>query len=205
METTDLTIGPAADSFQGLQITSENQVPTKSESKDLNVTTTKEFSIDNNRNPSADPSANSISNHTTNGSPASAAGGGITEPTTNGHSVAGAIDNGAQQPNPESSANGEAKTTNVPDIQINGVPEAEYVNKDIVGPEDEEDGGIPVPPESGNVNVGQKKRKSKKKPKSKRGLVTLPCCRYCITTLIVEARMHQPGSRNSMLTLRSHL
>ena len=193
METTDLTIGAAADSFQGLQITSENQVPTKTESKDLNVTTTKEFSIDTNRNPSADATANSISNHTTNGSPVSAAGGGITEPTTNGHSVAGAIDND------------EAKTASVPDIQINGVPEAEYVNKDIMGPEDEEDGGIPVPPESGNVNVGQKKRKSKKKPKSKRGLVTLPCCRYCITTLIVEARMHQPGSRNSMLTLRSHL
>ena len=145
METTDLTVGAAADRVQGLQISDETNVPEKTESvasKDLNATTTKMLEI-----------------------------------------------------------HGEANTKDVPDIQINGELETEHVNKDILGPEDEEEGETHILQNSCNTNVGQTK-KNKKKSKSKRGLVTAPSRCYRIITLIVEPRMHPLDSRNSMLTLR---
>ena len=190
METTELTVGAAADRVQGLQITTENNVPEKTESvasKDFNAATTKVDDIHANRNPSTGPSANSVSNHTThtNRSHAITAGNDMTEPTTNDHVVSGFIDNDAQQAKPQNFVHGEASTSDVPDIQINGEPEAEYVNKDIMGPEDEEDGETPILQDCGTTNVGQKK-KTKKKPKSKRGLVTAPCCCYRIIALIIE-------------------
>lgn len=107
----------------------------------------------------------------------------------------------AQQANPQSLVHGEANTNDVPDIQINGEPEAEHVNKDIMGPEDEEDRETRILQNSGNTTVGQTK-KHKKKSKSKRGLVPAPRCCYRIITLIIEPRMHPLDSRNSMLTPR---
>ena len=202
METTDSTTGAAVDRVH--QLANENQVPVIIEtfaSKDFKATTAKDLDIDSNGNPSADSGANSISNHTTNELHASTARNGIAESTTNDHSVAGSIDNDAQQANPQSFVPSEEKTTDTPDIQIDGEAETEHVNKDIMGPEDEEDGELPALQISGNTNFAQKK-KSKKKPKSKRGLVIAPRCRYRITTLIVEPRMHPLDSRNFMLTLR---
>ena len=202
MESTDSTIGAAADRVQGLQISDENHLPAKAESvatKDLNLTTTQAHVIDTYRNPSADPGANSAIIPATNGSDAMTAGNSIMEPTTNDYLVPGSIDNKAQQANPQNLVHGEAKTNDIPDIQINGEPEAEHVNTEIMGPEDEEDGETPVLQNSGNTNVGQK-RKTKKKSKSKRGLVTAPRCWYGMITLTVEPRMHPLDSRNSMLT-----
>ena len=178
METTELTVGAAADRIQDLQITNGKNVPETAESvasKDLNATTPKVDDIDANRNPSADPGTNSVSNHTTytNGSHAITTGNDMTEPTTNDHVVPGFIDNDAQQAKPQSFVHGEASTSDAPDIKINGEPEAEHVNKDIMGPEDEEDGETRISQNCGNTNVGQKK-KTKKKSKSKRGLVSAP-------------------------------
>ena len=208
MDSTDLTMGAAADRVRGLQITSENQVPVIVESvasKDLSVPITKELDIVTNGSPLTNSDANSISNRTTNGSHAINTGNGITEHTTNDHLASGSIENDAQQENPQTFVHDEAKANDIPDIQINGETEAEQVNKDILGPEDEEDGETPILQSSGNTDVGLKKKKTKKKSKSKRGLVTAPCCRHRIIMLIVEPRMHPLDSRNSMLTPRSLL
>ena len=63
----------------------------------------------------------------------------------------------------------------IPDIEINGKPEEDFVNNNIMGPEDEDDGDNHPLPERDTADVGEK-TKRKKKPKSKRGLVR--CCLY---------------------------
>ena len=65
----------------------------------------------------------------------------------------------------------EGETNRNPTVEINGEAREEgYVNHDIIGPEDEDDGEDPVIPDR-NIAVSGP-AKEKKKPKSKRGLVT---------------------------------
>ena len=72
------------------------------------------------------------------------------------------------QPKPD---DGPEANMSAPEIRVNGDAGEGFVNKDILGPEDDEDGDEqPISTRNDDV-VGEAKKKKKKKSKSKRGLV----------------------------------
>ena len=96
-------------------------------------------------------------------------------PITNGRvgGITEGISNNELNTEKDHNTNGltERDTNRVPTVEVNGeTGEEAYVNHDIVGPEDEDDGEAQVIPDRDNAVSGPSKRK--KKPKSKRGLVT---------------------------------
>ena len=99
----------------------------------------------------------------------------LAQPITNGHveGIKQGVSNIELNSEEDHDTNGltGGETNRIPTVEVNGeTREKGYVNHDIVGPEDEDDGEAQVIPDRDNAVSGPAKRK--KKSKSKRGLVT---------------------------------
>ena len=84
------------------------------------------------------------------------------------HVIIGSHTNGVNGIASRINSDTEAKV-GIPNIEINGKPEEDFVNNDIIGPEEEDDEDNQLVLERSTTSTGEKKKK-KKKSKSKRGL-----------------------------------
>lgn len=166
------------------------------------ATTSNEKGSDVNEPAPADLGFSLATNENVKGSVESSTENSIKNATSNGVSQEDTNDDGSRTVDPPANGHNEASTNGVPGIPINGEPEQnEYVNKDIMGPEDEEDGEDQTLVGRDTADAGQKKKK--KKSKSKRGLVIWPSVNARKTPILtIWSRKHPLDLRTTMLMLR---
>ena len=145
-----------AHQVQDLSITNDQNMPMKPEGID-------------GRGVSSE-TARELNDSNVNGSHPLKDGNKATTPPSHGFSECNTTSNEASTADHTTNGIKEGKTDGIPDIHINGEPEEDHVNMDIMGPEDEDDGDVRTLAAHDSASVGQKSKK-KKKSKSKRGLV----------------------------------
>ena len=104
----------------------------------------------------------------------------------------------------------DAVTSNAPVVQVNGEAKEVAFDSNLIGPEDNDeeeaepgkitsgrDTQVTIG-DAGGVALGQKRRKKRNKPKSKRGLVGCPTiAEYCARTHFCMVRLHLLDSRST--------